>query len=94
MPTAASAATPGYYEFGWEGAGISGTSHGGILIQNGVSYVSEHVVENFGLEMSWDESGERAAFRSVKREFAVRIGSKTAVMDGELVELPGSAFPA
>lgn len=65
---------------------------GGVVIKNGVSYIASSMVSPTGLEIRWDRFGKRAEFIGFEKSFPVRIGSRTGVLDGKMLDIGGIPF--
>jgi len=90
LPTSVSAAAQASYEFNWE---WGGRESGAALVKNGVTFVaSDSVAVGAGLEVKWDKTGKRAQYDGWNKSIAVRVGSKTGVLDGKMVKLEGAPF--
>ncbi|MGO4344593.1 copper amine oxidase N-terminal domain-containing protein [Paenibacillus sp. MCAF9] len=90
LPTTVSAASQASYEFNWD-SGIR--SYGGALVKNGVTFVSmDSVGGGAGLEVKWDKAGKRAQYDGWNKSIAVRLGSKTGILDGKMVKLESAPF--
>jgi hypothetical protein len=83
------AATPAYFVYTIEGGGKSTSS---ALLKDGIAYVSTSYWEAAGLQVVWDQGHKRAEFTGWEKKIAVRIGSKTGVLDGKLVSVEGVPF--
>jgi hypothetical protein len=62
------------------------------LIKGGVSYFPAYIARAAGLEISWDRSSGRAVFRGWDKSFAVRLGSRTGILDGKTIDLGREPF--
>ncbi|MFC3746151.1 copper amine oxidase N-terminal domain-containing protein [Paenibacillus sp. GCM10012306] len=83
------AATPAYFVYTTAEGGQSTSS---ALIKDGVTYVSSGHWEAAGLRGVWDQGHKRVEYTGWGKKIAVRIGSKTGVLDGKLVSLGGAPF--
>ncbi|MFE4709834.1 copper amine oxidase N-terminal domain-containing protein [Paenibacillus sp. NPDC056722] len=83
------AATPAYFVYTTDGGGQSTSA---ALIKDGITYVSSGHWEAAGLRGVWDQGHKRVEFTGWEKKIAVRIGSKTGVLDGKLVSLGGVPF--
>lgn len=92
-PEVSYAADAAYAQLTYNNGGtISMGSSDAALIKNGVSYFSASVAMTAGLELTWDKSGKRAQFSGWDKSIAVRIGSRTGMVDGRQVDMGGAAF--
>lgn len=87
-PIPSHAASEALYEFTY----VNGATGGNVLIKNGVAYVSESLFNFSGLTQTWDKAHKRTEFRGWEKSFAVRIGSRTGLLDGRVVDLGGAPF--
>ncbi|NUU62061.1 stalk domain-containing protein [Paenibacillus agri] len=83
------AATPAYFVYITD---EGGKATGSALIKEGIAYVSTSYWEAAGLRVVWDQGHKRAEYTGWEKKIAVRIGSKTGILDGKLVSLGGAPF--
>ncbi|GGD90314.1 stalk domain-containing protein [Paenibacillus nasutitermitis] len=90
LPAAVQAGTPAYYTLGWSSGGVS---TGPAMVKNGVAYLDAAAMgSSAGLEIKADTSGKRIQFDGWEKHFAVRIGSRTGVLDGKVTDLGGTVL--
>jgi hypothetical protein len=85
----ASAASPAYFRSSMEDGGQSTVT---ALVKNGTVYVKAEAWEGSGLQLTWDTKNERAEFDGFNKKVAIRIGSKTGMLDGKLTDLGAAPF--
>ncbi len=69
-----------------------GQATGSALIKDGAAYLSSSLLESAGMTSKWDKSHRRAEFDGYGRMAAVRVGSRTGVIDSRLVDVYGAPF--
>lgn len=93
LPTSTNAATPAYVQLTFNNGGtLSLGADGNALIKNGVSYLDVSIVTTAGLDIRWDSSHNRAEFNGWERSFAVRIGQRIGVLNGDTLDIGGTPF--
>ncbi|MBW7458792.1 stalk domain-containing protein [Paenibacillus sepulcri] len=86
LPASVHAGAPANYRLGWSGGGLE--SGGSAMIKNGVTYLDAMGIGgSAGLTVQADASGSRIQFDGWDKHFAIRIGSRTGMLDGKLTDL-------
>lgn len=63
------------------------------LIQNGTIFLDiRELAEDSGLTLAWDSTGQRASLNGFMKKAAIRLGSRTAMLDGKIVTLSAAPF--
>ncbi|WP_158081749.1 copper amine oxidase N-terminal domain-containing protein [Paenibacillus selenitireducens] len=89
VPAVAQAGGTAYYRFSWD---QGGESSGSAVVKNGTTYISASVMESAGMSITWDKAHQRAEMIGYGKKAAVRIGSKTGVIDGRLVDVGAAPY--
>ncbi|WP_017811661.1 copper amine oxidase N-terminal domain-containing protein [Paenibacillus shenyangensis] len=77
----------------YAGGGYTSEFSETLLVRNGVNYVNiGYYPSSLGLELKIDASGKRASYNGWNKKFAVRDGSKTAMLDGKIVTMQAPAL--
>ncbi|WP_046215938.1 stalk domain-containing protein [Paenibacillus wulumuqiensis] len=64
-----------------------------LLVRNGINYMDiSYLAGDLGLEFKTDTAGKRASFNGWNKKFAVRDGSKIAMLDGKSVTMQSPAI--
>lgn len=63
-----------------------------VIYNLGVSYFSSQILTSSGLKLSMDATGKHAEYNSLDKKFAVRVGSRTGMLDGKTVDIGGKPF--
>lgn len=63
-----------------------------VLVKKGVSYIPSSIATFAGLQTDWMEGDQRASFAGWEKSFAVRIDSRTGMLDGKPAQLEGAPF--
>lgn len=89
VPTAVHAGVTAYYRFVWDNGGeTSGTA----VVKNGTTYLSASILESAGMSIKWDLTHQRAEMIGYGKQAAVRVGSKTGLIDGKLVDVGAAPY--
>lgn len=92
-PTAAHAAESAYVRLTFTNGGtLSVGSTGNAIIKNGVAYLPASTAEAAGITVTVDAPSKRVSFKGWEKSFAVRVGSRTGILDGKLVDIGGVPF--
>ncbi|MDN4620586.1 copper amine oxidase N-terminal domain-containing protein [Paenibacillus sp. PsM32] len=63
------------------------------LVQNGTIFLDiRELAEDSGLTLAWDSTGQRASLNGFMKKAAIRLGSRTAMLDGKIVTLSAAPF--
>lgn len=63
------------------------------IIQNGTIFVDiRELAQDAGLTFAWDSTGQRASLNGFMKKVAIRLGSRTAMLDGKMVTLSAAPF--
>ncbi|MFD1990723.1 stalk domain-containing protein [Paenibacillus nicotianae] len=63
------------------------------MIQNGTIFVDiRKLAQDAGLTFAWDSTGQRASLNGFMKKVAIRLGSRTAMLDGKTVTLSAAPF--
>lgn len=63
------------------------------MIQNGTIFVDIlKLAQDSGLTFAWDSTGQRASLNGFMKKVAIRLGSRTAMLDGKMVTLSAAPF--
>lgn len=63
------------------------------MIQNGTIFVDiRKLAQDAGLTFAWDSTGQRASLNGFMKKVAIRLGSRTAMLDGKTVMLSAAPF--
>lgn len=63
------------------------------MIQNGTIFVDiRKLAQDAGLTFAWDSTGQRASLNGFMKKAAIRLGSRTAMLDGKTVTLSAAPF--
>ncbi len=63
------------------------------IIQNGTIFVDiRELAQDAGLTFAWDSTGQRASLNGFMKKVAIRLGSRTAMLDGKIVTLSAAPF--
>lgn len=63
------------------------------MIQNGTIFVDiRKLAQDAGLTFAWDSTGQRASLNGFMKKVAIRLGSRTAMLDGKTVTLSVAPF--
>lgn len=63
------------------------------LVQNGTIFLDiRELAEDSGLTLAWDSTGQRASLNGFMKKAAIRLGSRTAMLDGKTVTLSAAPF--
>lgn len=77
----------------FDSGSYTGESPQNIIVRNGVNYMDISYFSGWlGLEFKLDAAGKRASFNGWNKKFAVRDGSKIAMLDGKSVTLQAPAI--
>ncbi|WP_411349109.1 copper amine oxidase N-terminal domain-containing protein [Paenibacillus sp. WLX2291] len=65
-----------------------------FIVRSGITYIDIgfFYTNDPGLTLTWDKSQMRAGFQGFNKKIAVRMGSRTAMLDGKKVTLPAAPF--
>ncbi|MNM14053.1 hypothetical protein D3C81_242550 [compost metagenome] len=92
-PTAAHAAESAYVRLTFTNGGtLSVGSTGNAIIKNGVAYLPASTAEAAGITVTVDAPSKRVSFKGWEKSFAVRVGSRSGILDGKLVDIGGVPF--
>ncbi|WP_458119980.1 stalk domain-containing protein [Paenibacillus sp. Z6-24] len=77
----------------YDGGGYTSESLQKIIVRSGVNYMDISYFPGWlGLEFKMDAAGKRASFNGWNKKFAVRDGSKIAMLDGKSVTMQAPAI--
>lgn len=61
--------------------------------QNGTIFVDiRELAQDAGLTFAWDSTGQRASLNGFMKKVAIRLGSRTAMLDGKIITLSAAPF--
>lgn len=89
--------TPYSYELNYaQKEGYYSPSHGSTVTRQGTTFVAmnDWLTDQSGLQITWDQSGTRASLDGFIKKIAVRVGSRTALLDHQKVTLSAAPFKA
>lgn len=71
-----------------------GSSSGATITRNGVTFieVEELLVGRLGLKLQWNQSRKQATFNGFMKNIVLRIGSRTATVDGKPITMNAVPF--
>jgi len=90
VPTVAGAASPASVRLAF--AEGPGESTGAALVKDGTTFIGADLWEAAGLQVTWDRAHRRAAYVGWKKSAAIRLGSRTAMLDGKPVDTGAAPF--
>ena len=98
-PMYAKSATPveTTFEFNYaQKEGYYMNSYGPTITRQGTTFIpmSYWLVDQTGLQITWDQSGTRASLDGFINKIAVRVGSRTAMLNHKKVTLSAAPFKA
>lgn len=85
------------YEFNYaQKEGYYSPSRGNTIAHQGTTFVpiNQWLADQSGLHITWDQSGTRASLDGFIKKIAVRVGSRTALLDHKKVTLSAAPFKA
>lgn len=85
------------YEFNYaQKEGYYSPSRGNTITHQGTTFVpiNQWLADQSGLHITWDQSGTRASLDGFIKKIAVRVGSRTALLDHKKVTLSAAPFKA
>lgn len=85
------------YEFNYaQKEGYYSPSRGNTITHQGTTFVpiNQWFADQSGLHITWDQSGTRASLDGFIKKIAVRVGSRTALLDHKKVTLSAAPFKA
>lgn len=85
------------YEFNYaQKEGYYSPSQGNTITHQGTTFVpiNQWLADQSGLHITWDQSGTRASLDGFIKKIAVRVGSRTALLDHKKVTLSAAPFKA
>lgn len=76
--------------------GYYSSSQGKTITRQGTTFIAidPWLADQSGLNINWDKSGKRASLNGFMRKIAVRVGSRTAMLDNKIVTLSAVPFKA